>query len=336
MATTSERPIVVGIDGSPEASRALAYAVRQAERESCSLLLVNAIHETVPVGPMLPLISAEPLADVGRQLLAEARDVVEQLSDGRVAVRLQEALGPAVEALAAAGARARLVVLGHRPTSLIGRMFTGSTTFGVVARATCPVVSVPPDRTPQDAALRVVAAVDGSPCSADVLARAFVAAEQRSARLEVVHCWRLHPFYSYLVDEWSVQEQWGTQAHGIIDRLVAEAAREHPGVPVECQVEYADVADTLVRRSSGADLLVMGRHGHGARGSRPVPAVLGSVTRTVLQHTHCPVEVVPPRSSTDTSLERREAARTIAAGTALDPSDVAAPVGGPPPGGTSP
>ncbi|PFG43562.1 nucleotide-binding universal stress UspA family protein [Isoptericola jiangsuensis] len=315
MGTTADRPIVVGIDGSPEASGALAYAVREAEREGCSLWLVNAVHEIVPVGPMLPLISGEPLVEVGRQLLADAQAVVDDLSDGRVAVRRQETLGPATEVLAAAGEQARLVVLGHRAASLVERMFTGSTTFGVVARAACPVVSVPRGWSPEADARRVVVAVDGSPGSPEVLAAGFAAAARRSARLEVLHCWRLDPFYSYLVDEWSVQEQWGAQAHGIIDGLVAAAAQEQPGVPYESHVEYANVADTLVRRSSGADLLVMGRHGHGAVRPRMVAAVLGSVTRTVLQHAHCPVEVVPAPSPV--------------------PPDAAEPVGGPTAGGTS-
>jgi|GEM_PF-700585 len=337
MGTTSDRPIVVGIDGSPEASRALAYAVRQAERESCSLWLINAIHEIVPVGPMLPLISGDPLVDVGHQLLAEARDVVEELSDGKVDVRLQAALGPAVEVLAAAGDQARLVVLGHRSASLIERMFTGSTTFGVVARATCPVASVPHGWTQEADSHRVVAAIDGSRSSADVLAHGFAVAAQRSARLEIVHCWRLDPFYSYLVDEWSVQEEWGVQAHGIIDDLIDEAARAHPDVTYENHLEYANIADTLVRYSHGADLMVMGRHGHGALGSRMIAAVLGSVTRAVLQHAHCPVEVVPPRPPMEASREpaQAEQARTPAVGSPLSPPDAAAPVGGPSSGGTS-
>jgi nucleotide-binding universal stress UspA family protein len=337
MATTSERPIVVGIDGSPEASRALAYAVRQAERDGCSLWLINAIHEIVPVGPMLPLISGEPLVDVGNQLLAEAGDVVEELSDGKVAVRRQAALGPAVEVLAAAGDQGRLIVLGHRAASLIERMFTGSTTFGVVARATCPVVSVPRDWTPEPDTRRVVAAVDGSRSSADVLAHGFAVAAQRSARLEIVHCWRLDPFYSYLVDEWSVQEEWGIQAHGIIDDLVAEAARAQPDVAYDLSLEYANIADTLVRCSSGADLMVMGRHGHGALGSRMIAAVLGSVTRAVLQHAHCPVEVVPPRPPMEASREPSEAEqeRAPAVDSPLSAPDTAAPVGGPSSGGTS-
>jgi len=331
-----DRPIVVGIDGSPESSRALAYAVRRAEREHAGLWLVNAVHEIVPVGPMLPLISGEQLLDVGHQLLEEARSVVEDLSDGAVTARLQVALGPAVDLLVAAAERARLVVLGHRSASLLERMFTGSTTFGVVSRAVCPVVSVPHEWAPENDAHRVVAAVDGSRCSADVLERAFALAQERGAALEVVHCWRLDPFYSYLVDEWSVQEEWGIQAHGIIDGLVDVASRAHPDVPFELHLEYADVPDTLVRRSADADLLVMGRHGHGALGSRMIAAVLGSVTRAVLQHARCPVEVVPPRPPMEASREPAVAQRAATPSTDSPLSPPAAePVGGLSSGGTS-
>ncbi|MGW8565399.1 universal stress protein [Isoptericola sp. NPDC055881] len=335
--TPSDRPIVVGIDGSPESARALAFAVRQAERDGCSVWLINAIHEIVPVGPMLPLISGEPLVDVGHQLLADARDRAEELSDGTVGTRLQVALGPAVDVLTAAGERARLVVLGHRTTSVVERMFTGSTTFGVVARALCPVVSVPRDLAPKPGSHHVVAAIDGSRSSAEVLEHAFAVAAQRDARVEIVHCWRLDPFYSYLVDEWSVQQEWGVQAHDIIDGLIEAAARAHPGVAHESNVEYANVADTLVRWSDGADLLVMGRHGGGALGSRMVAAVLGSVTRAVLQHARCPVEVVPPRPLAEVADEVATVDRTRSAAVTsfVSPARAAAPVGGLSSGGTS-
>ncbi|MGE9350144.1 universal stress protein [Isoptericola variabilis] len=315
----------------------MAYAVRRAERESCPLWLINAVHEIVPVGPMLPLISGEPLVDVGHQLLAEAKEVVEDLSNGTVPVRLQVALGPAIDLLVAAAERARLVVLGHRSTSMLERMFSGSTTFGVVSRAVCPVVSVPHDWVQEADAHRVVAAVDGSRCSADVLEHAFAVAEERDARLEIVHCWRLDPFYSYLVDEWSVQEEWGIQARGIIDGLVDAAAHDHPDVPFELHLEYANIPDTLVRHSAGADLMVMGRHGHGALGSRMISAVLGSVTRAVLQHARCPVEVVPPRPPMEASREPAVTAQAQASpsDSPLSPPVAAEPLGGLSTGGTS-
>jgi nucleotide-binding universal stress UspA family protein len=293
MSATSDRPIVVGIDGSPESSHALRVAVREAGRAGCPLLLVNAIHEIVPATPLWPLLTSDTLVDVGHELLAEARAVVEEESRGTVPVRVEVALGPAVHALAAAGEDARMIVLGHRSPGLMERLFTGSTTSGVAARASCPVLSVPREADPSADRHRVVAAVDGLPSSVPVLAEAFATAAQRSSHVEVVHCWRLDPFYSYLVDEWAVQQEWGAHARAAIDVMVAEAAARRPGVPYETRLEYADVADTLVRRSQDADVLVLGRHGHGGAGARVVSTLLGSITRAVLQHARCPVEVVP-------------------------------------------
>lgn len=288
-----DKPVVVGIDRSADSSRALAYAVREAEREHCALWLITAVHDVVPVGPMLPLLASDPLVDVGHELLAEADALVERLSEGRVRTHLQVALGPVAELLATAGRQARLIVLGHRTGSAAQRLFTGSTTFGVVARATCPVVSVPAAWDQGREHGRVVAAIDGSLGSAGVLAHAFALAARRHAELEIVHCWRLDPFYSYLVDEWSVQQEWGTQSHRIVESLVERAAAGRPDVRYETRMEYADVADTLVGRGARADVLVMGRHGHEGLATRMVSSLLGTVTRTVLQHAPCPVEVVP-------------------------------------------
>lgn len=292
MEPSPDEAVVVGIDRSADSTRGLVYAVRRAEREGCPLWLVNAVHEVLPVGPMLPLLAGDPLVDVGNQLLAEAADLVEDLSDGRVPTRVQVALGPVAELLAEVGRGAGLIVLGNRAGSGAGRLFDGSTTFGVVSRATCPVVSVPPAWDPGAVHGRMVAAVDGSEGSVAVLAHAFALAGRLDARLEILHCWRLDPFYSYLVDEWTVQEVWGTQSHRILEGLVARASSRHPGVPYETRLEYADVADALVAHGARADLLVMGRHGYGGPRTTGAPSFLGSVSRAVLRHATCPIEVL--------------------------------------------
>ncbi|RXR24752.1 universal stress protein [Oerskovia turbata] len=293
MRTRLDRPIVVGLDGSTDSARALRYGVQEARRAGCGLWLVNVIHEIVPVAPMWPLLTSDTLVDVGHELLADARLVVEELSHSTVPVEVETALGPAVQILATASERARMVVLGHRSAGFVERLFTGSTTFGVIARSACPVVSVPHDWDENRAEQRVVAAVDGSSVSSTVLAYAFAAASERSARLEVVHCWRLDPFYSYLVDEWSVEQEWDAQTHGTIRGFIDEWSGRYPTVPVETRLEYAPVADTLVRCSKDADLLVMGRHGHGGLGLRMAMGAPGSVTRAVLQHARCPLAVIP-------------------------------------------
>ena len=301
MRTRLDRPIVVGLDGSPDSARSLRYAVQEAQRAGCGLWLVNAIHEIVPVAPMWPLLTSDTLVDVGHELLSDAQLVVEELSHATVPVEVETALGPAVQILTTASEKARMVVLGHRSVGVVERLFTGSTTFGVIARSSCPVVSVPPEWDQNHEERRIVAAIDGSSVSSAVLAYAFAAASERSARLEVVHCWRLDPFYSYLVDEWSVEQEWDAQTHGMIRGFIDEWSGRYPAVPVETRLEYAPIADTLVRYSKDADLLVMGRHGHGGLGLRMAMTAPGSVTRTVLQHAHCPLEVIPVLTHADST-----------------------------------
>lgn len=301
MSSRQDRTIVVGVDGTRESLRALRFAVSEAERTSSELVLVNAVHEVVPFAPMWPFLLSETLIDVGHELLTDARTLVDELARGRVTCRLVTTLGPAVTVLTAAAEHARLIVLGHRSPSVVERLFTGSTTVGVVARAPCPVVSVPHDWVDERRHGRLVAAVDGSPASAAVLASAFAAAQERAALLDVVHCWRLDPFYDYLVDEASVQEEWTIRTRDRIHRLVEEWSPRYPRVEVTTRLEYDEVADALVRRSHHSDLVLVGRHGHGGLSTRAAMASPGSTTRALLHHARCPVEVVPARDTPATA-----------------------------------
>ena len=298
--TAPDLPIVVGVDGSTDSSRALRFAIVEAERADSELWLVNAVHEAIPFAPMWPALTSETLTDAGHDLLDDARSLVEQVSDGRVKSRQMTALGPAVQILGSAAEQAQLVVLGHRSAGVVERLFTGSTTFGVVARAACPVVSVPSSWEADRRYDRLVAAVDGSPMSRAILARAFAAAQDRSAQLEVVHCWRLSPFYTNLLDEWSVRQEWTRQTSGLIQELVDEWSSRYPDVVVTTRMEYAEVADALVACSEHADVMYVGRHGHGGLGTRVAMTSPGSITRALLQHAHCPLEVIPVGSPTPT------------------------------------
>ncbi|MEP7765417.1 universal stress protein [Sanguibacter sp. 25GB23B1] len=293
MDTDLNTPIVVGVDGSPDSGRALRFAVRRAEQVGCGLLLVNAVHEMVPISTLGPLIGGESLMDVGREVLADAVRLVEKTAGTTMAVQTHVALGPAVSVLAAAAVDARLVVIGHRPGGTLEHLFTGTTTFGVVARARCPVVSVPRGWDGPRPDARVIAAVDGSATSTEVLAHAFELAATSSAELHVVHCWKLGSLYAYLVDDELVQKEWGVRTAEVIATFVDECAADHPDVHVTTHLEYADPTRALVRRSADADVLVLGRHDLGAVEGRLALAAPGSIARALVQHARCPVEFVP-------------------------------------------
>lgn len=303
MSSTEGDTIVVGVDGRRESMRAVRFAVAEAERTGAALSLVNAVHEVVPVAPMGPFLLSETLVDVGRELVADARMRVDELSRGRITCRLVAELGPAVPVLVSAAEHARLVVLGHRSAAIVERLFTGSTTFGVVARAPCPVVSVPHDFDEARRTDRLVAAIDGSAVSSEVLARAFAAAQERSAHLDVVHCWRLDPFYDYLVDEASVEKDWTVRSRETIHALVDLWAQRYPRVRVATRLDYDKAADSLVRRSDHVDMMFVGRGGLGTRLTISAP---GSTTRALLQHARCPVEVVPVDASHPTGDEQHD------------------------------
>lgn len=294
MSTRLDSPVVVGVDGSADAARAVRYAARRAAASGCGVLLVNAVHEVVPVDPLWPLLMDESFRDASREATADARRLVDHLVGPQVPVEVQIALGPVVPLLVDASDGARLVVLGHRAAGTLARFFTGATTLGVAARAGCPVVSVPRTWDEDQPHRTVVAAVDGSEISREVLAHAFGLASEIGARLDVVHCWQLEATYSALFVDASMAREWRARTTGVITGFVDEWAARWPDVTVSTTLEYADVAPSLVTRSSTADALVVGRHGTGGIGGRLAMSMPGSTARALVQHARCPVDLVPP------------------------------------------
>lgn len=75
----------------------------------------------------------------------------------------------------------------------------------------------------------------------------------------------------------------------LLDDAIAKIHAEAPGITIAAEVLEGDAADTLVRASAEADLLVLGSHGH----SQIFHAVLGSVAEACVRKATCPVVVIP-------------------------------------------
>jgi nucleotide-binding universal stress UspA family protein len=286
-------PVVVGIDGSLSALRAVRWAAAEAGRRKVPLRLVLAHPaDTSPLGTHRGGSGAElgevRCAVAGRQL-AEAVAVA-AASAGGVTVEQQLVVGAPVAVLRAEAERAQVLVLGDRGRGAVVGLLAGSVAVGVSAQAACPVVLVRTEKGEpvEDRTRPVVVGIDGSPVSEQALAFAFDAASVRGVPLVAVHTWS-----DLIVEEttalplsWSTVE--ASEAEVLAERLAGWGQR-YPDVAVVRRIALDRPAHALVKESRAAQLVVVGSRGRGVMPGR----LLGSVSHAVVHRAHCSVAVVP-------------------------------------------
>jgi nucleotide-binding universal stress UspA family protein len=143
----------------------------------------------------------------------------------------------------------------------------------------------------------IVVGVDGSAASHEALRWAAQEASLRGARLVAVHAWTfaavspigdpgmiLMPAVDY-PDQLEAEQR---AARAGLDDAVVEALGATPASKVEKRLVENDAGEALVEASASADLVVVGSHGR----SGLKAAVLGSVSRHVVERAACPVVVV--------------------------------------------
>jgi nucleotide-binding universal stress UspA family protein len=135
---------------------------------------------------------------------------------------------------------------------------------------------------------RILCAVDFSPHSAHTVAHALALAGWYKARLTL-----LHVYWNRAVMDVPPVPLTLADRENLHARLRALVGTPPAGVEVEYRVEEAsDIGRALLADTAGgADLLVIGRHGHSAVQT----FLLGSVAERVLREAACPVMVVPER-----------------------------------------
>lgn len=280
--------IVVGVDGSEDSDRAIRYGVDEAQRTASGIRLVHVLPETVAMTPMLPMFSADSLKAVGTQVLRDGVGTIDSLGGEKIRTETVLAHGPQTSSFLAHTQDACLIVLGRR-SSTFAHIRTGSTTTSIASRAACPVASVPEEWENADIRRRVVAAVDLSPVSPDVLQAGFRAAQDRGAELVVLYAWRPTPPYDTVAGTPRDAEAWYRQTEPVVWEQVAVFRADYPEVQVQVVLRYERPVDAIVDTGREADLMVMGRHREGA----PYVMALGAKTRAFMRAAVCPVEIVP-------------------------------------------
>ncbi len=285
-----QEPIVVGVDGSPGADEAVAWAVEEARSRKVALRLVYGYGRDLTFGAVavygnLPVPELSHVRAVAEKILSEARARAGDLAPD-VEVSTQDVDDDAGPALVDESARASMVVLGSRHLGRLGSALLGSVGGHVAARASCPVVVVrgPAGLSAEHPA--VVVGVDGREDSGGVLEFGLAYASRRSLPVHAVLCW--HPDIAAEM-MWRPRAPAPERADAWLSEALAGWRERYPDVDVHGAVVREHPVGGLVEAATAQHLLVVGRGGH-----RGLPgAVLGSVSQGVLHHATCPVAVVP-------------------------------------------
>lgn len=273
------RRVVVGVDGSLIAVRALDWATEDAVRRNATLHILCAAPDPDEAAPVLAAAAARVRA-----------------RHPELPVTTAAAEGTAVRALARESESAALTVVGTRGLGRLTGAVFGSVSLGLAAHTHGPLLVVRGDHRCDDG--REVLLGLESDTDADAAAYAFQEAERRGVRLRVLHSWTHRhtapEMPSPIPGTSPGQRAEARRAAGeaaVVRFDVADLRRQYTEVGVDTLTVRTDPAHALLEATREAGLVVVGahRHGHGA------VTRLGTVGRTLLHRSHCPVVVVPIR-----------------------------------------
>lgn len=290
------RAVVVGFDGSQAGVVAVDWAAAEAaQRHRPLTILVAADYPGMPTpprrgswAPRLLQASAEGHLEEGLRVAGK------RLPEGQFtgAVIVGKAAGVLVEASRSAD----LLVTGSRSLTQERAAILGSTSAITATLAHCPVVVTRGAADPEVSYARpVTVGVTTSPHSRHALTYAAEAAVRRGVPLFVVGAWSMPAAESWDYAPWhteslaSFARTLRGEAEEAVDNAVVLVRTDFPEVDVRGEaVEMAPWA-ALESGSRRAGLVVVGARGTGGFDELR----LGSVARAVLDHSRCPVAVVP-------------------------------------------
>lgn len=272
----TQAPVVAGVDTSFGSWEAARYAAEEAQHRELPLVLVHAY-----TWPWIDLpLSEEEVKDPGprdkgRHLLARtAGRIRDAYPDLAVTTELVEGNPAAV--LIERSRDAGLLVVGHRGEGGFAGLLVGAVAVHAAAHAYCPLVVVRGAQVEEHAP--VVVGVDGSVHNDATIRFAAQAATRYKAPLHAVTIGPAHP-----------DAQHAAAVREALTGLLADVLDGYPQVSGDIELRHdRSPAAGLIQAAAGARLVVVGPRGHG--GLRGI--LLGSVGRTLIEHSPCPVAIV--------------------------------------------
>lgn len=278
-------PIVVGIDGSDQADRAVSWAASDALCKGSPLHIVHG-HRS-PNGRPGAAAEVERLLVMAKSRAAEGRP--------GLAVTAEWTIDRPEIALATHAKRSAEIVIGHRGRDGFQGLLLGSVGLRLAGQVPGPVVVV--RGTLGQVHGTVAVGIDAFAVSEAALDYACRTAAASGSRLVVVEVWQPpaanSAFTKHVVADAAEQ----------LSRLMRPWRDRFPELPIEEKIILGRPLKVLVGLSAEVDLLVVG-----SRGMHTVQsAIMGSVSHGVMHYAHCPVAVVRPRSSLNGKVVRATA-----------------------------
>ncbi len=287
--------VLVPLDGSDLARRALPFATALALRTGRPLILLRAF------STMLSLTEAGDL-EIERETAAELDE------DARVA----RAQGVAVETIvvndepasailkAVAAHDAGLLVMSTHGRGGLGRWLYGSIADSVLRHSPVPVLLVPPAGLPawsSERRVTILVPLDGSPAAEAILEPVSKLADVLDAGLFLVRIVSFSQYGAYAEGiayaDAATTERELSVAQAYLDEVAARLRTERR--PVEVKAAYGspflDVA--TVAREIGAQVIAMATHGRGG----VTRALLGSVATSTMQRADVPLLLIHPHEN---------------------------------------
>ncbi|WP_410659419.1 universal stress protein [Amycolatopsis sp. lyj-112] len=304
-AQTRTGPVVTGFDGSPEARRAVRWAVAEAKALDRGLVLAYCTRDRLPppgadlvAAPMAAVVvpaaadEADAVESARRQLASMAEAIQRTDPDLDVRTVVRGGTPDVVLTTVADETDAAMIVLGESHTGVFTRAVLGSTESGVTRTAGRPVVVVRGEEPAPSGP--VVLGTDGSEQSTQAAGFAFDFAARHGLAVHAVHVARI-PVWGPAAEPLlggpvldpapAIPQE---IADELVDRQLKPWQERYPEVSVRIVHGIGPAGQALTGQSTDAALLVLGRSDRGDLKR----LLLGSVSDDALHHAHCPVAVV--------------------------------------------
>jgi nucleotide-binding universal stress UspA family protein len=295
------RNVLVPVDFSAPSLRALEFALPLTKQFGADLHLVHVFATDHPFTGLVGMPFVLPEFEISRSVYEQLKDVARKYSIDLRPENLHVLKGRAFEEICRLGhdTGIDLIVIATRGNTGVKHLALGSTAERVVRYSSCPVLVTHGGKPPGTvtAFRKILVPVDFSECSMQGVDYAKVFAKHFKSKITLLNS--VHFQYFVASDECSRYDlpRFMQQAYVVARDQMRDLFEktDWDGLEVETSLQTGHPGQQICEHARDSDMDLIVTSTHGSTGFTHL--LLGSVGEYVVRHAHCPVLVVPARSS---------------------------------------